>query len=219
MKTYKVIPLLIVVLAWCIFLPSNITYAEKGNTSGKNCEQSSSVADCIGNENKPQDKTVETKSPAQDINTFATFFKFLFALALVIFLIFWLLKFINKHTRSLQNNNLVQSLGGVGLGPNRSVQVVKIGNKVMVLGVGEDVQLLGEIDDELELEQILEASSKAGNVNPIKNIAFSEIINKVLQQQVKSTSFKSTLESQLTGLKERRQVLFKNLKGKGDQNE
>lgn len=218
MKTLKTVPLLIVIFGWIMVVSPIITYAEKGITPSSNCDQS--VADCIGE--KTQDKVVnpiDTKNPSQDINTFATFFKFLFALVLIIFLIFWLLKFINKQTKSIQNNRFIQTLGGVGLGPNRSVQVVKIGKKVMVLGVGDNVQLLGEISDEAEFEEIIEASTQTSSLNPMKNAAFSDIINKILQQEDKGTSFKKTLESQLTGLKEKRQELFKGFKNKGDRDE
>ena len=44
---------------------------------------------------------------------------------------------------------------GTTLGANRSVQLIKIGNQLLIVGVGENIQLLKEIDDEQEYEQII----------------------------------------------------------------
>jgi flagellar protein FliO/FliZ len=213
LRTLKLVPFLIVVIGWMFFSP--ISTLAEGDTSDEKCEY---VNECIEEQNENQVNDGSTSS-GQDINTFTTFLKFLFALVLIIFLIYWLLKFINKQTKAIQNNHLIQSLGGVGLGPNRSVQVVKIGKKVMVLGVGEDVQLLGEISDEAEVEEMLTSNSQGNSSLPLKNIAFSDVFNKIIQQQEKGTTFKKTLDSQLTSMKEKRQELFNSLRNKGDRNE
>jgi flagellar protein FliO/FliZ len=215
LETLKIVPILLVFGCMMLLSPF-IAFAEDGDTTNTNCDQS--VAECIDQQEQGDTNNQDTDA-TQDINTFTTFLKFIFALVLIVFLIYWLLKFINKQTKAIQNNHLIQSLGGVGLGPNRSVQVVKIGNKVMVLGVGEDVQLLGEIADEEELKKILAASDHTTNSLPIKNKIFSEIINKITQKQEKKSPFSKILESQLAGIKEKRQEALKSLEKKGDQNE
>lgn len=78
--------------------------------------------------------------------------KMLAALVFVVLLLYFLLKFMNKKSRSYQQNKLVQNFGGTSLGGNRSVQVIKIGKQVLILGVGEDIRLLKEITDEDELQ-------------------------------------------------------------------
>ncbi|MBS4193995.1 flagellar biosynthetic protein FliO [Lederbergia citri] len=83
------------------------------------------------------------------------FLKMIFALIFVIAILYFLLKFINKRSQSYQQNRLVQNLGGTPLGGNRSIQIVKVGNRLLILGVGEDVQLLKEITDEQEYENYI----------------------------------------------------------------
>ncbi len=79
------------------------------------------------------------------------------ALAVVIFLINALLKFVNKRSRSFQQHSTIENIGGVGLGANRSVQVVKVGRKLFLVGVGETVQLIKEIEDPEEIKEITES--------------------------------------------------------------
>ena len=47
-------------------------------------------------------------------------------------------------------------MGGTGLGGNRSIQLVKVGDRILIVGVGEDIQLLTEIKDEAERNQLLD---------------------------------------------------------------
>ena len=49
----------------------------------------------------------------------------------------------------------MENLGGNALGANRSVQVIKVGNRLLIVGVGENIQLLKEIEDGQEYEQII----------------------------------------------------------------
>ncbi|WP_252313466.1 flagellar biosynthetic protein FliO [Sinobaca sp. H24] len=78
------------------------------------------------------------------------------ALAAVITIMYLLLKFINKRTKKYSSNQTMQNLGGVPLGQNKSVQLVKVGERLLVVGVGESIQLLKEIEDEEERETLLE---------------------------------------------------------------
>ncbi len=49
----------------------------------------------------------------------------------------------------------MQNIGGVTLGANRSVQVIKVGERILVVGVGETIQLLKEVDEQKEIEELL----------------------------------------------------------------
>ncbi|GEK57406.1 hypothetical protein CHL76_03585 [Marinococcus halophilus] len=82
------------------------------------------------------------------------FIKMIGALAVVLGLLFWLLKFINKKTSRYQSTRSLQSIGGIGLGQNKSIQVVKVGDKMLVIGVGDTISLLQEIEDKEEQERI-----------------------------------------------------------------
>ncbi len=78
-------------------------------------------------------------------------------LLIIIVLIVFLARFMaNKNQLWFQGRSLRQ-LGGVGVGQNKSVQLVKVGNAIYVVGVGNNVQLLDKIEDEHEIQQILES--------------------------------------------------------------
>ena len=50
---------------------------------------------------------------------------------------------------------MVQNLGGLSLGAQKSVQLLQVGKTLYLVGVGEDVQLLREITDPEEVEALL----------------------------------------------------------------
>ncbi|MCJ8006276.1 flagellar biosynthetic protein FliO [Lederbergia wuyishanensis] len=149
----------IVFTIMCILLSQAdqiIVFAENNPLGG-------TVKECYTNncnevKDKVQDKGTKLDQP-DNKNSFgvgvAEFLKMILALIFVIAILYFLLKFINKKSQSYQQNRLVQNLGGTPLGGNRSIQIVKVGNRLLVLGVGENVQLLKEIADEEEYENYL----------------------------------------------------------------
>lgn len=83
------------------------------------------------------------------------FVKMIGALLFVILLIYGFVKLMNRRNRLLKPFQYVENIGGTSVGQNRSVQLIKVGNSVLVVGVGETIQLLKEIEDEKEREAIL----------------------------------------------------------------
>lgn len=83
------------------------------------------------------------------------YIKMLLALIFVLLLLVWVLKFINKKSFHFQQNNLVRNIGGISLGSQKSVQILQIGDKLYVVGVGENVELIKEISEEDEIEKLL----------------------------------------------------------------
>ncbi len=81
--------------------------------------------------------------------------RFLLALALVVVLIYVLLKLMNKFTSKQGQLNNLENLGGVSVGMNKSVQLVKVGTKVYLLGVGDTVELLTEVTDQAFIDQLM----------------------------------------------------------------
>lgn len=104
------------------------------------------------NENADED---ETESASSGIGIF-DYIKVLFALILVIGLLVFVLKLINKKNSSYQKNNVLNNLGGLSLGQNKSVQLLQVGNRLFLVGVGEDISLIKEIDNQQEIEQLLD---------------------------------------------------------------
>jgi len=83
------------------------------------------------------------------------YIKMLLTLLFVLVLLIWVLKFISKKSAHFQQNNIVRNLGGISLGSQKSVQILQIGDTLYVVGVGENVELLKEINDSDEIEKLL----------------------------------------------------------------
>jgi len=81
--------------------------------------------------------------------------KTIFALVFVVVLLYVVLKFLNKRNLKYQQNQIIQNLGGLSLGTQKSVQLLQVGETLLLVGVGEDIQLLMEITDNDEKEKLL----------------------------------------------------------------
>jgi flagellar protein FliO/FliZ len=174
------------------------------------------VKDCIEHPekcNEQQNNEADTSGAATSV-TFSDYLKMIVALIFVVALIYFLLKFINQKGRSFQQTKLINHLGGTPLGGNRSVQIVKVGKQVLVLGVGEDIQLLKEIQDEKEKEEILSFYQDAQF--PDAKTTVSSWLSKLKSPPPSSdsSSFQSQLKSQLEEMKKGRKKMFKDLKNK-----
>lgn len=78
----------------------------------------------------------------------------IFYTGLIIGLIVLLARFFAKRQQQWGEQATIQHLGGTPLGPNKSVQLLKLGDKVYVLGVGEQITLLDVIDDPEEVKRL-----------------------------------------------------------------
>lgn len=126
-----------------------------------------SVSDCIGKgkdcgddepANAQTDELKKSEPELPDASSGLTawdYIRTLLAFVFVIGLLVWLLRFLNKRNRSFDQNKLMANLGGVPLGQHKSIQLVKMGNHYFVVGVGENVQLLKEIEDPEEVAELV----------------------------------------------------------------
>lgn len=174
-------------------------------------EENETVNDGVTNDPWVTDSEPATDEIIPEQNTFLIFAQMISALALVIVLIYLLLRFLNKRSQSFQSTQMLQNIGGVPLGANRSVQIVKVGSRVLVVGVGESIQLLREIDDPEEINLIVnqqkeqferldqpinkmvnlvskKMGSKKGNASKVKTDpdSFKDLLSKQLKDVSKS---------------------------------
>ncbi|VEF48392.1 flagella biosynthesis protein FliZ [Bacillus freudenreichii] len=186
-----------------------------------------SVEECIKNPDKCEEqgglnKLHQENSGDESFSIgFFEMVKMVAALAFVIGLLYFLLKFINKKSQSYQQNRLVQNLGGTALGGNRSIQVVKAGKRLLVLGVGEDVRLLKEITDEQEQIEILNQYNEQleGSIQP------ADIVTKLtgtIKEMVgprkskdDSETFQKHFKNEVDLIKTQRKSILKEFQGKG----
>lgn len=100
-------------------------------------------------------------------------FKVVLFLIAIIGIFLLIMKAVSQKNSLFQSGRSIKSLGGLGLGQNKSIQVVQIGNRLYVLGVGHDVNLVVEIDDPEEIRYIVE-HFHAGSGVELKGFKFLE---------------------------------------------
>nr|WP_246017700.1 flagellar biosynthetic protein FliO [Mesobacillus subterraneus] len=203
----------ILFLLAALLSPTGLVAAEQLNDS---------VKDWLENPDSNEDgKAGNTTNQTSDADskvgvTFFDFVRMIFATAFVAGLLYFLLKFINKKSMSYKSSQLVENLGGTSLGANRSVQIVKAGNRLLIVGVGENIQLLKEIDDPEEYSQVIQDY----NNKMEQFVQPSDIVTRLLQRTKKDhgnegTQFSSLLKNQLNDMASGRKKMLEELQRKG----
>ena len=202
------------------------TYAEQLNSSVKDCLEQPDAC-----EEQPKDSTqTETKDNEGVENkgsetvsssvglTLWDFVKMIFATVFVVALLYFVLKFVNAKGRLFKSTQLIENLGGTTLGANRSVQLIKIGNQLLIVGVGENIQLLKEIDDEQEYEQIILEYNNQINQMGSPNDIITKILKRVKEKDNRKGEekppFQTLLKKQLDDLSKGRKQLYEDLEKK-----
>lgn len=133
-----------------VYLPSGAVYAD----SDTNVDYCIKKPEACNDKTDPAAKEDTVVSAAGDVSAWE-YIKMVLALIFVVALFYGLMKFLNKRNLTFQRNQMVQNLGGLSLGAQKSVQLLQIGKSLYLVGVGEDVQLLREITDPQEVEALL----------------------------------------------------------------
>lgn len=211
MKQWMVYGLIVVVLT--LAGGTSLASAALQNSSVSECLEN--PEQCAGNEPERQPGTQPDAEQASSvgIDVFDVL-RMIAALVFVVALLYALLKFLSKKSRSFQETQLVQHLGGTSLGANRSVQVVKIGERVLVLGIGEDVSLLTEIDDEAERAKLIAANEQIAEMDTDWMHALSKWKNRKTEpeSEAKAATFQQELEQKMNAIRKERGQMLDQLK-------
>lgn len=167
-----------------------------------------------GSTPSPNEKEQSTGNSEESIKTnqdnslegqslFGMFLQLFLALLVIIFMIYALIRFIGKRSQTYQTHRTLQTIGGVHVASNRSIQLIRIGDRVLVVGVGETIQLLKEIDDEREVKKILaDYENQEGHEHlSLMYKWFQTKVQKKNEKQPLNMNFKGLLERQLTDVK------------------
>lgn len=147
--------------------------------------------------------------------------KMIFALLFVVLLLYGLLRFVNSRNKTFQQNNLIQNLGGVGVSQGKSVQLLQVGNSLFLVGIGEDITLLKEIEDPEEkakLTKIYEEKQDIGKTVPyiaelIQRLK-ENVSSKPTSNEKKDPSFNETFQKKLREIKKDRSEVLEDWKTK-----
>lgn len=116
-------------------------------------------------EQSTEDESV-TDQPANNdddsINIIGLSLQIIAVLALIIGLLYGLLKFFNRSNYFNKQGDVLVNLGGVSLGTNKSVQMLKVGEQVFLVGVGDDINVLTEITDESIKQELFNRQKSPG---------------------------------------------------------
>lgn len=194
-------------------------------------DPNASVSDCIGkgkdcsSKDEVKEKGDSTAVPEEPVLdepkglSAGDYIRTLLAFVFVIGLLVWLLRFLNKRNRSFDQNRLMTNMGGVPLGQHKSIQLVKMGDHYFVVGVGENVQLLREIDDPDEIADLLARYDQAGSdiqkglIAQLYDRFFSK--TKASDAETESSDFSNVFAAKMEEIKADRRKQLDRLKGKG----
>ena len=132
------------------------------------CSENTSVANTIEHKCQSSDMSSKKSSTKKAESTTAmststssvwTFLKLIGAMIIIIGLIYIFYRLVSKKTRAFQSYGAIKNIGGVAVGPNRSIQLIRIGEEILVVGVGESVQLLKEIQNPELIQALLTEES------------------------------------------------------------
>ncbi|WP_456364585.1 flagellar biosynthesis protein FliZ [Priestia aryabhattai] len=204
LRKFVIVALLISVLAGS----NKIVYAESESASVKECLEKTEKC----SESESTDSKEKTELQATPALSAGDIVKMIFAFLLVIGLLFALLKFVNKKGRLLQKNKVVQNLGGTNVGSSKSVQVVKVGNQLFVIGVGENVQLLSEITGQEKQQLLTQYEEQQKNEGEYKVVLPSFLEKFTSKKEEKSShSFQQLFQREMNEMKIKRQNALKEL--------
>ena len=91
----------------------------------------------------------ETSSVGKFGENFLQFLATLFIFVLVLLVAYFVTRWIGTVGQGQLGNKNIRVIEGYKIGPNKSIQIVKVGNKLFVLGIGKDeISCLGEVEEE-----------------------------------------------------------------------
>lgn len=193
-----------------LFLITNLTTP---HVSIVHAASHDSVDDCLKNQDTCKDDTL---APVSDDDSGTAvglsawdYIKMMLALGFVVVLLYGVLKLVNSRNSKYQQNQLMQNLGGISLGQQKSVQLLKVGQALYIVGVGENVNMLKEVTDQNEKERLLELYNERQERSSQMPYIL-ELLNKKKgrknndQKDLANLNFKGELEEQLQEMKEHR---------------
>lgn len=172
------------------------------------------VKDCLENEEdclKDLEQPIDemdadaTDIPEESSHTSSLIFnviKMIFALFFVLALIYLLLHFLKRRNKMFQIPHILENLGGISVGQNKSIQLVRIGEKIYVVGVGENVEMLQELTDQAIKEELLQKDQQQVKTVPMLQQLFKNHF--MGTKENKKETFSTTLEDELHKIKESR---------------
>jgi flagellar protein FliO/FliZ len=173
------------------------------------------------NDEQPKDQPNEVKKEdSLELNTANTSItkiigKLILYTFLILILIYALIKFLALRQKSLQPNQAIKLMGGTPLGNNKSLQLVKVGDQLLLIGVGDQVTLLKEFLNEEEIKNIEE--NLTNQPSALSNSLTSFLKEKMNDRKKKSNSFENIFSQSLDKIKGKQDQFEQDVRKKDDE--
>ncbi|WP_091485441.1 flagellar biosynthetic protein FliO [Gracilibacillus orientalis] len=188
-----------------------------------NIEASGMVNDMFDNQEEIQQEQEDENEAVTDdqLETvdspsfIGSFIKLIVALAVVIGLIVLISKFLRNKNGFLKKHQVVENLGGISVGSNKSIQTIKIGDRFYVIGVAENIELLMEITDPKTIDQLMKQEETDDSLDKLK----AKLIKQPAESSKSSNQdFTSLFNKELNTMKEGRKKVYQKLKESSQKN-
>ncbi|CDO02222.1 flagella biosynthesis protein FliZ [Oceanobacillus picturae] len=219
---FKKISLVICFIAIFSFsILSNEVSASSSNVTDWLNEEEEGENSPTEQEGNNQEEQVEQGQVEESGSMLFDLIKMFFALVLVLALIYVLLKFLNKRNKLFTKVRALESLGGVSVGQNKSVQIVRLGDRFYLLGVGDNVELLQEITDENVKADLIrqDEAQQQGTGGILADLFQSKGKSTTSTMKSDGPDFKDLFSGELKKLKSNRNKLIQQQKQKEDRHE
>ncbi|MGJ3203520.1 flagella biosynthesis regulatory protein FliZ [Geobacillus sp. FJAT-46040] len=188
--------------------------------------QSPTVADCLqhpdscGKSAPSGQQTKQTANQAADAVSAFDVLRLIGATAFVLFLLYALFQWLSRRQLFVSSQKgAIEHLGGTSVGANRSVQLIKVGRRLLVIGVGDSIQLLKEIEDEDEIHELLaqhrERLERMAEFGRLGSLLRGEWTAKSKRKSGSLSSFSALLAEEMKQMAEKRNEWLNRLKKKG----
>jgi flagellar protein FliO/FliZ len=153
--------------------------------------------------------------PLGSNNTLLNLLNVIIVLAVIIVLIVLLIRFLGRRNQTFMSGRSIRTLGAVGLGPNKSMQVIELGSSLYLIGIGENISILDKVTDPDEVALIIAAfedqsSSQNNFLAPLIAKVKVKLRGEVPSEEIElseTSSFYETLQSKLRSAPERKEKM------------
>lgn len=192
-------------------------YSNAAESNVKDCLEKED--DCLKDLEQPINEIESSESDItgesmKSTSLILNFIKMIFALLFVLALIYLLLHFLKRRNKMFQNLHVLENLGGISVGQNKSIQLVRIGEKVYVVGVGENVEMIQELTDQEVKKELLQKNQQEYEAVPFLKQFFNK--QKMKNNKNQEENFTSTLEDELNKIKQNRTTIIDRYREKDD---
>ncbi|MCM3128725.1 MULTISPECIES: flagellar biosynthetic protein FliO [unclassified Paenibacillus] len=129
-------------------------------------------------------------------------------IAAIVLLVRWL----GRKNQHFFQKKAMRVVGGVGLGPSKSIQIVEIGSKLYILGVGEDINVIDTLADPEEISLLMKQFELEGRETTTLFSTIETLKTRLNRKTTKSeevdeADFKQLFEQKLQEMPDRKEQM------------